>query len=550
MTLHGPTLPKGTGGGAGGGIGVISLPGIEQILFVDKSSEVYSGDGTPQYPFNTIQAAITAAIALTPTTTNRILIFIYAGIYDEALTLADDYIYLQGVNRESTIVTNAAADTLTITTQETSVWNLTIEATGVNNVISISGAMTEYVEFVERVVQKAANDTSNILIGGGADIRFINCDLISGAGGATGNAISVTDTDAGNELHLISCRILGGYIRTHGGSITAEMCFGSAASAVGVFYFSSVNVQDVFIRDTRIIGLTPNSRKIFIAAAPSGDVTFMNNDLSGGANVPDLEAAISVTGYIIEGNVMEVGIAPEISHVAPTRYVGDAGDVDFYATLADAFSSCTFDDITIHMLKDETLAAQITPPSYNIYLEGHGFTISRAPTGIIFYLSTDDYLVTRDVILLGRIYLTGNGIYIQVGPKTDLTGQISIGPSDAATIVDINRATINGVTTFQPITIADADPTILVRRSYMKGATGQPAIYWNGVTNDNVKIKYSTIEHGSLAGNNPFGRSAAQTPDFRSHHSCYNSDPEAGGTWTNLVAAGERFDSLDVLTDF
>ena len=56
--------------------------------------------------------------------------------------------------------------------------------------------------------------------------------------------------------------------------------------------------------------------------------------------------------------------------------------------------------------------------------------------------------------------------------------------------------------------------------------------------------------HGDGAANNPFGRNAAQTPNYRSHHSRYNMDPQTGAIWTNLVAAAQRFDSYDVQTDY
>ena len=127
FTSMGPTLPKGGVGGAGGGVGVISLPGIENILFVDKGAATGAEDGTQQHPFHVIQDAIDAANLLAGAA-DPYLVFVYPGIYDEALTLSTDYVYLAGANRDTTIVYNDAANVLTITSDKTSIWNITISA--------------------------------------------------------------------------------------------------------------------------------------------------------------------------------------------------------------------------------------------------------------------------------------------------------------------------------------------------------------------------------------------------------------------------------------
>ena len=96
--------------------------------------------------------------------------------------------------------------------------------------------------------------------------------------------------------------------------------------------------------------------------------------------------------------------------------------------------------------------------------------------------------------------------------------------------------------------INDADPIIVIKRSYMKSNGANPAIYWDTITNNNLKVAYSKIFHGSLGANNPFGRSGAQTPDYRSHHSVYNLDPQTGAIWTNLITT--EYDVFDVNGDY
>jgi len=546
-TLFGPTLGSPVGSTGGGGLGTISLPGIEQVLVVDKSSEVYVADGTQQLPFNSIQDAIDAAVALTPTTTNRILIYIYPGIYDEALTLNTDYIYLQGVNRESTIIQNTAT-VLTITADETAIWNLTIEATSADAVIIASGAMTKYVEFHDCCILKPANNTAFISVATGADLRFVCCDIVSGTGVTGFHAILLTDANTGNRLAFEDCQILGGFIRMIGGDLRVERCNCAAAGGVGSIWLNGAAVQDVFISQNSFFGEVAAAAKVYTSAAPAGDVVVKDNHFVGGANVPDLESTVAVTGWVIEGNVMEVGIAPEISHVAPTRYVGSAGMKDWYATTQDALDSCTFDDITVHLWKDEAVAALLRPPDFCVYIDGHGHTISRA--GGVLTILSGECVITRRLNLTGKVVLAGtNGkLYLQNGSV--LTGGVQFAVT-ASGAFEISDSEIIGSAVWQyPIQI-DTNPgiDIVIKRSYLKGVSGSPAIYWT-TGNDDIKIKFSTIEHGSLAGNNPFGRSAAQTPNFVSHHTGYNSDPEAVGIWTNLIAPGQRFDALDVGTDY
>lgn len=110
-TLWGTTLGRG-GGGGGGAANPISLPGIQQVLFVDKTSSVYVANGTIQFPYNTFAAAIAAAAALTPGPANRIGIVCFdAGIYTENITVPR-YVSIHAPN--ATLQPAAAAVTLTV----------------------------------------------------------------------------------------------------------------------------------------------------------------------------------------------------------------------------------------------------------------------------------------------------------------------------------------------------------------------------------------------------------------------------------------------------
>lgn len=166
--------------------------------------------------------------------------------------------------------------------------------------------------------------------------------------------------------------------------------------------------------------------------------------------------------------------------------------------------------------------------------------------GLICATGASQDLVFRDAVLTGQIDQGGVGSVVNLARNVTMTGQVIVSAGDATTQVIVQgNSQITGVAGLvYPISIADADPLITVLRSRLLGAANFEAIYWSAVNND-VRIGWSTIEHGDGGANNPFGRSAAETPDYYSHHNAYNSDPEAAGIWTNLVAPAQRFDAQD-----
>jgi len=162
-------------------------------------------------------------------------------------------------------------------------------------------------------------------------------------------------------------------------------------------------------------------------------------------------------------------------------------------------------------------------------------------------LDANDNVKFVNIDLVGSIDITGNGAKLFLADHTFLTGMVDIQGGDANTEVKIDQCKILGDgTDLYCIRIADADPTVIAKRSYLKG-NANPVVYWDTITNDNLKIAWATLMHGSLGANNPFGRSGAQTPNFCSHHSMYNVDPTAG-IWVNLI--GTPYDSFDADGDY
>ena len=162
MPVATTTLPiiGSTLSGVTGGAGVESLYDVEQILFVDKtSSPTGTEDGTLQDPYQSIGDAVTAANGLTPAVDNRICIFVWPGVYDEAVTLADDYVYLRGVHRDAVIVERSGTP-LTVTAGETHVSCITFLRTSNSDEISLISVTTSFFDFL--FVASAANDATHL----------------------------------------------------------------------------------------------------------------------------------------------------------------------------------------------------------------------------------------------------------------------------------------------------------------------------------------------------------------------------------------------------
>jgi len=180
-------------------------------------------------------------------------------------------------------------------------------------------------------------------------------------------------------------------------------------------------------------------------------------------------------------------------------------------------------------------------------------SIVQSGSGPLLRLTASQEVSFRNVSLTGEIEVAGAGSVLGLLPDSSLSGSVFVSAGDSSTAVTIDGADLTGTSSYpRPIVISDADPTVSVRGgSRVVGLAGSPAVYWGGgVTNDNFSAKYSVFVHGDGAANNPFEVNGGQTPQYRSHHNAYNSDPESGGTFTNTISPGQRFDTFDALATY
>jgi len=540
-----------------GGLGVISFPGAQQILHIfGDSTYIGAADGTMRKPFMTIGAAVTAANALTPAVDNRVLLLVWPkeGGYDEAVTLADDYVYMAGVSRDGVILTTAAAIVLTVTTQHTAVWNMTVVSTkgaspgSVIEVTAPGAAWTEPCSFYECVFISSA---ANVLMGIRASTRasFKDCRIEGvGAGSIVGQFVGLSVILDGCAVDT-RIQVFGGCVFTLLHSDTAGI--NGPVSSASFFLHNSILHND---------GTTA---PVDLSVAPTDLVVQGCHFVNATGISYDISSVAAITGAIIENNVMVKGIDPDISHVNPNKRVGEAAVKDWYATVQDALDACTYDDCVVTMYQDETLAGGLTwNKILTVTVDGRSINAINYGAGQILGLGGGGYsnrhFTFRRITLTGVIIFSVSDGFLQslTLDRCEMSGAVACGSGTLGT-VKIVSSTIrgnNGANVYWPLRFySDTDSTVVVENSFLKGYSTYPAVYWAGVTNNNLKAKHSTFVHGSAGANNPFDASAAQTPNFRAHHCGFNADPTSFAgppNWTNLIAAGQQQNTYDVNVDW
>jgi hypothetical protein len=166
------------------------------------------------------------------------------------------------------------------------------------------------------------------------------------------------------------------------------------------------------------------------------------------------------------------------------------------------------------------------------------------PTGgLIHQVSVAERIFFRDCFMEGRLDVVGGSAYLELDDNVQLAGQISINGGSPGTQVLIKGSNVTGAVGLGvPLVINDPDPIVRVLRSELAGMAGSEAVQWQA-QNNNLELAWSKVDHGDGPGNNPFGRTGAETPTYEGHHNRYSLNPEQGAIWTNSIPLGRRFDT-------
>ena len=527
---------------------------------------------SPSYPndsvsrrYSTIQAAIDYAQTQTPTQIAPWLILIEAGVYVEQLTIYPN-IYFKGQDENVVTISNDL-NIVDITTPYTGFEGITFVATATDSIFSlnISGGSPQQMLFNNCRFSGNGSDNNVLNLNSGANAAFNNCWFTN----PTKN-ILLLGSDPNNFVVLETCWVIGNSM-INGGTIISvgTSVFGGTITANepgSAFIFGAIVTQ----------GLGGNTGHGIVCNTSSGSVFAFNSFINGSGNVggtdyyaiylPILNASLQLNNCLLgsdgsgtpysvfadypcnyngRNNDYGAGCNPNM-HNGGSNVI-EVGQGREFSTIKDAVASCTYGGRTIKVFQGWYPESNIVPPAQQIFIDATDVWISPGPGNVIFSMENEhSTLKIRGALLNGNISLGAN--YSQVIlDGVSMNGMIDIVSGDGSASVWIKNSTIRGdSTSFYAISIEDDLPYVLVDRSYLQGFNGYPAIFWNDSSNGNVRIKYSTLAHGSWGDNNPFGKTGGVVSvQYASHHSCYSTDPESGGVWSNRVAPGQRFDTLD-----
>lgn len=547
----------------GGSGGSISLPNINQVLFVDKASPAPGApDGTMQAPFVSINAALTAANVLTPSATNRIGVIVYPGVYAEALVTLDPYVDLIAFDKATTIVAPATvAVPLTLNHANIEIRNFTFEC--------ISGNTEKIVTDVPAVA---------------GTVVFKDCDFL-GTNGSANNYVEPRFNDY--EWHR--CRF------THDDTANIIIYDWTNSERTGKFFdceirgvLASDSYMHIEAHDTHFFSTTTNAswwgslrlwssglrRRFyncrFENTAALGFPVYSNiagddaADFFGcrfeSAGVNDIKGGnVGAMGFY--GCQMSKGISTLVRTKMTIKYTnGQPGDYDYYTTIEDAIGalSTADDGCTIYMLGDFSSASQVQLPAFSMRctIDGMGHTwTDTGPTSGFTLIAGAGTTIVRSVEFVGAtVACQGAGTKLVV-ESCHIEGQVymrGVG-DDVSTLAVIHDSTIIGVTgVTSALSINSALPTVIVSQSYLKGFTGALAVDYGGNDNDNVKFEYSKVFHGDLGSNNPFGGVSSGQVDYAAHHCVFNEEPDIASPtyYNNTIDLAQRHNTIDADGDY
>lgn len=516
-----------------------AFPGIEtaNCVFVDKGTNVVE-DGSAQFPFHTIQDAVTAAVALVPSVTNPVTIYVFPGIYTEqvALTaLASQYITLKGIagpSHNSGNVTALSADAVVITSTSNPVVSLlyghkvleditvhtnTAGVTRIYNMGSISdrgpvtlrrvkfagtgtgdnvyhGGYNQHLQMEDCIFQSQANNQLNIVAGTfwANRLAFVSGYqgwpiVLNGVGDAKftdcdfmfigadlGTGVPIVIT-SGSRFEFHSCKFRA--------NATDPITVNGALSRLVV---ANCEFQNSYSR----YGIALN--------AAVTDLRVVNNVFqvppAWNRTYAQITSSVANSG-VFSNNYMCSGLGANITTQDRDKHV--YGSTDCYHTLQVAMTQATTDGDVIHLHDDVTLTAALTANTNDVTIEGHGHSITRAAHGTICDLTQDRKLTFRNCHLDGALIVSGAGAKLElIDCKFD--GAIDVqNTTDASTLIKLTHTDIISDTTAKyPLYVSDVDPVIEIYDCYLEA----PSVAGSGYAaielvakNDNLVVVQSDL---------------------------------------------------------
>jgi hypothetical protein len=530
----------------------ISLDSIDQVIFVDKASGgSYTPDGTIQAPYNTVSAAITAAVTAGASATNRFGIIIYPGIYDETVTLSTAGIFLIGTTRGNTIIQQSSGASTVVTTTVSSIGlrNLSVRTTGTatgNLYTNSSAAATGYVDWVacdfESVSGAGYVDFAQDINLRAWDCRFIHGDDSS--------RIIDFATVSGCDCIFWSCEFEGQVYCSIGVQEFHSCSMISSASSNGTVYIGEpVKLIQCYVENTD----TGANANAIVLAGNGGEA--VGCTLRGGDNATYDVTGASAYSFTCTGSYLKLGLSSNVVLPGPFYYAsGSDGDMDYYRTVIDAKTQASAGEV-IYMLDDETSSSDLNAgTSTDIVIDGQNHVYTGSGSAI--FTSEAANITFRNITLVGQIVFNTGDCVVRF-ENVDLDGRIfwDVGTNNSHLYAHDSR--LEGNATYpRPVTFdssANNGGSLIFDHCYLKGYTGNGAVYFtSNVDYDYLYFAWTKLFHGSLSTNNPFENGGTTARTYYAHHCTMNQEPAlADPTYmTNAIDSGQRYNTIDPDGDY
>lgn len=239
---------------------------------------------------------------------------------------------------------------------------------------------------------------------------------------------------------------------------------------------------------------TSNPNSIFMGAN-----TFRNGHETIPVGEPDITADVDITTVNYFGNIQFNGICGCIHITNPEKHVG-GNRKDMYFSLQHAIDSiATGEGATVRIWEDLTGLPEMTLPNANVNIKIKGQkAYSLSFTGNIVEIGNDRTLGFNDIVTLsgGNIELNGTNNELGFESCQYVNGHIIL---TSGTFAIIYKSSVFGSTGNPAVSINNTGTTFVIGYSRAQGAAGSPgtpAIMFNAVADDKLKMKFSTAIHG------------------------------------------------------
>jgi hypothetical protein len=527
-----------------------SLFGIDQIIFVDKASGgSYTPDGSIQKPYNSVSSAITAAVTAGASNANRFGIFIYPGIYEDTVTLSTQGIFLIGTDPVTTIIqqSSGASTVYSSAAAYTGVANITFRTTGTatGRPFYSTSSTTGPIDWRNCTFEVGSSGLP-VRFYRDMDLRSWNCDFIQSDDSAT--VVDAGLSNAGFDGIFWNCRFEGQFLTTGtNGKWRFHDCYlTSSVSGRGTLdiQYPSLSLEGCYIENT-------GSGASDVAFYTRGGLaTFLGCTIRGGPNATyDTNSPNYYTNYA-SGCRMRHGLHWGFRQAGVRQFyaAGSDGDMDFYASVPDAYSAAESTSC-IFMLGDDT-GTTLTPGAVKaqMCIDGQGHTWTGGET----ISNGTSSLTVRNLYFTGAFrFLTQTWTLRLENVRVD--GRIFWDTGYASTLYAHDCKFVGNATYPQPIYFrwsAGTAGAMYFDHCYLKGHTGSAVVDYQGCDYDTLYFSYTKIFHGDLGTNNPFSNYDPGRK-YYAHHCTFNQEPAlADPNIVNEIDSGQRYNTVDPDSDY